>query len=259
MLQREVADRLTARLGSADYGRLTVMAQYHWPHRTPVRRSRHQLPTRPEGALRLRAPPPPPQPTQLRRERPVASAPDSVLQAPQNHRQRARPTRSEPFRPRPRTDSSAARTVRGRLRGTGPSIGPTWPNSAVNPPTRARPSRREGGHGATSNCPQEPRFRPSVRGRHDGANHVPTFVPTRITHSNPRQEPAFSSIPETKPALPSAPILFSHSFPQQNAGYPNFFNIWARLHQRDAICCGGDQTRSRGGRVRCGVRGVGRL
>ncbi len=29
MLQREVADRLTARLGSADYGRLTVMAQYH--------------------------------------------------------------------------------------------------------------------------------------------------------------------------------------------------------------------------------------
>ena len=29
MLQREVADRLTAPLGSADYGRLTVMAQYH--------------------------------------------------------------------------------------------------------------------------------------------------------------------------------------------------------------------------------------
>ena len=29
MLQREVAGRLTARLGSADYGRLTVMAQYH--------------------------------------------------------------------------------------------------------------------------------------------------------------------------------------------------------------------------------------
>lgn len=29
MLQREVADRLTARLGSADYGRLTVTAQYH--------------------------------------------------------------------------------------------------------------------------------------------------------------------------------------------------------------------------------------
>lgn len=29
MLQREVADRLNARLGSADYGRLTVMAQYH--------------------------------------------------------------------------------------------------------------------------------------------------------------------------------------------------------------------------------------
>lgn len=29
MLQREVADRLAARPGSADYGRLTVMAQYH--------------------------------------------------------------------------------------------------------------------------------------------------------------------------------------------------------------------------------------
>ena len=29
MLQREVADRLTAPLGSPDYGRLTVMAQYH--------------------------------------------------------------------------------------------------------------------------------------------------------------------------------------------------------------------------------------
>ncbi len=29
MLQREVADRLVAPLGSADYGRLTVMAQYH--------------------------------------------------------------------------------------------------------------------------------------------------------------------------------------------------------------------------------------
>lgn len=29
MLQREVADRLAAPLGSADYGRLTVMAQYH--------------------------------------------------------------------------------------------------------------------------------------------------------------------------------------------------------------------------------------
>ena len=29
MLQREVADRLTAPLGSSDYGRLTVMAQYH--------------------------------------------------------------------------------------------------------------------------------------------------------------------------------------------------------------------------------------